>query len=277
MSHAPMFTPGIRYDLPFPEYLAIEALSSSGARTILRSPAHYVEARTNPDPATPDLMFGSAVHVGVLEPLRFATDVLVMPSFNRRTNAGKEDAAAWEAANAGRLAFDAETFERIHRCIGAIRNHDGAMTILSRATCEVTMQWVDPATGVPCKARIDARRPDAVLGDLKTTQDASPAAFARSIGKFGYHVQAAHYGAGHELTFGEPARCWVWIAAEKKPPYGVATYACPDDALIAGAERRRRALERYAKCMADQDEWLRVYPTTIQPIAIPRWALTTDD
>ena len=176
-----MFTPGIRYDLPFPEYLAIEALSSSGARTILRSPAHYVEARTNPDPATPDLMFGSAVHVGVLEPLRFATDVLVMPSFNRRTNAGKEDAAAWEAANAGRLAFDAETFERIHRCIGAIRNHDGAMTILSRATCEVTMQWVDPATGVPCKARIDARRPDAVLGDLKTTQDASPAAFARLL------------------------------------------------------------------------------------------------
>ena len=66
--------------------------------------------------------------------------------------------------------------------------------------------------------------------DFKTTLDARPSEFERSIFKYGYHRQGAMYleaAAAH----GIPAKHYVIIASEKVPPYGTCIYRLTEGAI----------------------------------------------
>jgi len=76
----------------------------------------------------------------------------------------------------------------------------------------------DEETGLPLKARPDLWVEDHTLVDIKTTDDASPDAFARTVTTFGYHLQAAHY-----LTM-TGAENFIFVAVERKAPYAVGIY-----------------------------------------------------
>ncbi|NBO40554.1 MAG: hypothetical protein EBU92_03265, partial [Betaproteobacteria bacterium] len=63
----------------------------------------------------------------------------------------------------------------------AIANHAGACTLLDGdIAIENSMFWTDQETGIECRARPDIIRPDGLIVDLKTTQDAGASAFAKS-------------------------------------------------------------------------------------------------
>jgi exodeoxyribonuclease VIII len=100
--------------------------------------------------------------------------------------------------------------------------------------------------------------------DVKTTEDASASAFAKSIANYRYHVQDAHYREGFERDR------FVWIAVEIKPPYAVAVYMDDSDMLALGQSHRDTDLRTYAECKA-KNEWPG-YPEVIQSIQLPRWA-----
>ena len=77
-------------------------------------------------------------------------------------------------------------------------------------------------TGLQCKCRPDWISADGgILVDLKTTEDASPREFQRSIAKWRYHVQAGWYMAGIEAAYGTRPSGFIFIAVEKKPPFAV--------------------------------------------------------
>src|SRR5690606_35384875 len=82
---------------------------------------------------------------------------------------------------------------------GAVRAHRGASRLLEMARgVEVPLAWTDAASGMRCKGKVDLVADVAgniVLADLKTTTDASPREFSRSIASWSMHVQAAHYMA----------------------------------------------------------------------------------
>lgn len=267
----PAFIPGTFGDMPSEQYHAIEALSSGGAKKIIRSPAHFVVYRTEKRAPTPAMQFGSAVHLGVLEPHLFASQVVERPEFNRRTNAGKADYEAWMQLNGNRLSFEPETLDAVHSCIAAIRGHAGAMEVLSDGRPELSMFWNDAALGVPCKLRADFLRNDMVLADLKTTEDASPDAFGRQCASHDYPLQAAFYWSGIEHVLNESPRAFAFIAAEKVPPFGVAVYTLQHDAIRAGMARVNKAMARYADAVA-AGRW-DGYPQTIEPLPIPAWYL----
>jgi exodeoxyribonuclease VIII len=105
--------------------------------------------------------------------------------------------------------------------------------------------------------------------DLKTTTDASPAGFAKSVATFRYHVQASHYLAGLH-----GAERFVFIAVEKTAPYAVAVYELDAAALAAGEQLRQRDIRVIADCQATK-EWPG-YGDDCQTLALPSWALRTD-
>lgn len=270
---AGQFQPGISYDLPAADYHGIEALSASGSKKLLRSPAHFIVNRTRPSEPTEDMMIGSAVHLGVLEPEKFDQYVIESPVFNARTKDGRAERDAWVSAQPGEcMAFAPDKIDVIRSVVDAVRAHPGAQRLLTSGRAEVSLQWRDTKYGIPCKSRVDYLREDGGMVDLKTCRDASDEAFSRTIGSYFYHLQAAFYMTGAEHLFSKTPPFFAFIAAEKEPPYGVACYVLDSASILAGQRHVETAMRRYKECL-DSGEWPG-YSPLIEPISAPRWALS---
>lgn len=241
------------------------AVSKSWLDHIHRSPAHLRAYLDGLIPSTPRQEFGSLVHAWVLEPDSIESRYLKIPKLDRRTKVGKEQYAELEAqAKESRLTMvDEVTWQQAMTIRDAVYRHKAAAAILGKGEPEQSVLWTNPETGELCKARADWLREN-FIADVKTTADASPSEFAKSMARYRYPVQAHHYREGFD------APRFVWIAVEINPPYAVAVYADNTEILKVGQEQRDGDLRLYAECKA-KDEWP-AYPEIVQDIQLPRWA-----
>lgn len=238
-------------------------VSKSWLDRLKQSPAHLRHYLDSAKVETKALRVGRIVHCAILEPEIFARDFVIKPKFDGRTTVGKDGLTEWEAANAGKLDVTVAEFEMAKGIRESVMAHKAARALLERVgNAEQSAFWTNPDTDVLCKCRPDYIH-DFVV-DLKTTEDASPQGFARSIAKYRYHIQAAQY------TEGTQRERFIIVAAEKTPPYGVAVYLLGDGDVAKGLETRRRELDIYAECKAT-NTWPS-YPQEIQPITLPAWA-----
>jgi hypothetical protein len=89
---------------------------------------------------------------------------------------------------------------------------------------EVTFCWIDKETGLKLKAKADLwNQSTCEISDLKSTTDATAAAFERQCVQFRYPLSAAMYREGVYQTTGERSS-WSFIACEKTAPHAVAVY-----------------------------------------------------
>lgn len=260
---APFAPPRIVPDMPAPDYHAHKAVSKSLLDKLAKSPLHakaYLDGIA--EPPTPAMQFGTALHTAVLEPDRFASEYATWEG-DRRTKDGK---AAYEKLLAsGKSIISVADYDVITAMLSSILQHPIAGNLLKGGVVENSIFWTHPRTGLECKARPDYWIQDNdLIVDLKTTEDASPAGFARSIAAYRYHVQAAHYLDGaHAARF-------LFIAIEKKAPYAVGVYELDAEALTLGQAMRERDIEQYASCV-EFDTWPG-YATEIQTLTLPKWA-----
>lgn len=249
------------------DYHADPAVSASHLHAIAQSPYHYWARYISPDrmPSEPTaaMKLGSLVHCAVLEPDELLQRYGVCSP--RNTKAGKEQAAAM-AAGGIEAVSEADMVTALN-IAAAVRQHPAAAALLQSGKAEQSFWWDDADTGMRCKCRPDWLN-GATVVDLKTTADASPRGFAKSIATFRYHVQASHYLAGLG------AERFVFIAAEKAAPYAVAVYELDAEALAIGDELRQRDMRVIADCRAT-GEWPG-YSTGIEPLSLPKWALSPD-
>lgn len=270
-THSPEFRPGIAYGMPEAVYRAIPALGSSDVKALLRSPAHYRAGAEADSESTEAQVLGTAIHLGVLEPERFEREVLEAPAANRRTNAGREAVAEFERANPGAIILPEAAYLTVLHAVDAVRSHPAAAYLLEAGQPEVVLQWLDPETGTPCKARLDWLRPDLSVVDLKSARDASPGGFSRACASFGYAIQQAHYLRGARAVLQAEPPMFAFVAVEKDPPSAVGVYVLEDHAVAAADARVSEAMRRYSECRA-ADAWP-AYSDLIQTITLPRWAL----
>jgi exodeoxyribonuclease VIII len=252
------------------EYHARPEVSKSGLDQLRRSPLHYWNRYLNPDrliePPTEAMVLGSALHARVLEPHLFDDEYIVAPQgIDRRTKEGKLRWADFEAQAEGRTVLKAEDAARIEAMAAAVHRHPAARTILRLpGKCEQSYFWTDEATGVDCKCRPDWHSDNRkLIADVKTTDDASPRGFIRSVMKYRYHVQAAFYSQGIG------AEEFLFIAVEKKPPFAVAVYATPPNLIERGANEALQDLRLLATCRSE-NKWPG-YGDEIQSLVVPDW------
>lgn len=269
----PPFVAGHFPVMPPDDYHAIEALSSSGAKRIRQSPAHFRLMRDTPNEPTPPMQLGTAIHTGTLEPDCFADRVVCAPSVNKRTNAGKEELADFEFIHGGKIILSPPDFDRARRCIDAVLAHPAARYLLEGAEVEHSIFWRDRLFDVPCKARFDARKHGGIT-DLKSCKDASPEGFARAIGEFDYHAQGWTYFSGAEHVLNATPEFFAFVAVETEPPHCVGVYHLGRESLMAGARLWDEACSRY-KAALELGEW-RGYSPEITTIQAPRWKLRFD-
>lgn len=246
-------------------YHAHPAVSKSLLDKIAKSPLHaraYLDGQR--EEPTASMQFGTALHCAALEPERFSSEYKVFMG-DRRTKAGKE--AYENLVSTGATIISADDHDAITAMVTSIRNHRVAGSLLETGEAEQSVFWQQPATNIDCKCRPDWwSRERGLVVDLKTTDDASPAGFARSVANYRYHVQAAHYMEG------TGASRFVFVAIEKKAPYAVAVYELDADSLKAGRNLRLRDLDAYASCV-EFNQWPG-YPEVVQTLSLPKWATT---
>lgn len=238
--------PGGPYDVDEHSYHADRtALSSSGARTLATScPARYLYEREHGRPDTPAFEFGRAYHSMVLGS---GPPVIEINAKTRGT------IAETRARAAGQIPLITKDYQRAEGMLRELRAHPIAGPLFARPG-RAEQTFVAHITGVICRVRVDWM-PDVPVGgrpilvDLKTTANAEPAAFAKSMANYGYHQQGAFYtdAVAEALGLDTPPR-FVLVAQEKDPPHLI-TIAEPDDEALAwGRELNRHALHTYARC-----------------------------
>jgi exodeoxyribonuclease VIII len=245
------------------DYFDVEALSASGAKELLRSPAHYRYWKDHPKQSTPAMIFGTAVHSLILEPNIPLDQVCSIKTLSWATKEGKLEKERLEEA--GLPVMSQPDADRAQRIRDIVLGHEEAASLLHGAKCEINYKWNGYAENVPCKGGIDALGPRGIV-DLKTTIDASPDGFAQRIKAFKYHMQAAHYIDGVSIT-DKVMHSFTFIAVETAPPYAVACYQLDRNALIAGYAAMERVAKVYARCLETGD-WP-AYALQSQTLQVP--------
>ena len=257
-------------------YHAHPAISKSGLDLIARSPLHYwaryLDPNRVPTEPTAAMRLGTAVHTHVLELDQWQQRYITAPEgIDRRYKVGKEAWAAFEAQSEGRTVISREDVDLVMAMGRSVFGHPAAAMLLGLpGKAETTHMWTDAATGLQCKCRPDWLTDDGLLMvDVKTTEDASPRGFSRSIAEWRYHVQAAWYLDGIEQATGTRPEQFIFICVEKKAPFACAVYAADAEMIAAGAQTAARDLEVLATCKA-ADAWPG-YSNQIEPISLPAW------
>jgi hypothetical protein len=268
--------PGIYNGIPNEEYHRgqdwRDMMNASSLKHLRRSAAHYLAAKENPIDPTPAMILGSLVHCAVLEPERFAAETILQPEkFDRRTKAGKEAAAEFEARAEGKTVL---TVDQDAICTGIINSlfsgrHETARKLLEGGKPEVSFAWEDAMTGQMSKCRVDWLRSDNIMVELKSTADASHKAFMRQCANLDYDLSAAWYRGGVKAVTGEKMD-YVFIVVETSAPFEIAVYT-PDDAFIEnGKAKIRQALETYTK--AKESGIFAGYADEVTELELPPWA-----
>ena len=268
--------PGKWYGVPDEDYHSYAAASNSTLGKLLRSPAHMLWSQNNPSSGSSDAFrLGSAAHVAILED-NFEEIWGRGPDGDRRTKAVR---MAWQEAEekyGGNILRGAQ-YDACLAMRDAVAEHETSSALLNApGQSEVSIVWDDEKTGVRCKGRIDRLPDDPSLGivDLKTTKDASPKAFAKSLWAYGYFRQAAHYLEGLRVLH-DRRHAFRFITVESSPPHGVAVYRIDDGSIDAGAAQLDRLLNTYRVCQ-DNDHYP-AYPDEELDISVPAWAFAEID
>jgi hypothetical protein len=197
--------------------------------------------------------FGRAFHSFTLEgEAAFLLEFVVAPEINKRTNAGKEEFEAFQAANAGKDVITKSEMELILAMSTAVHKHPFAKAILSGGKSEQTVIWTDPDTGINCKCRPDRipNESSGVLVDLKSTSGAGEYEFGRSVVSYGYARQAAMYLDGVNAATGSNFDAFIFVAVEKTAPFRVETYLLDEDFIGFGRSDYKRLLQIELDCRA---------------------------
>lgn len=262
--------PGLYPNVPAEEYFAWDAMNRSTLEHGNRSMLHLHAAMTEPSESSAPKDMGSALHCAVLEPDSFSRRFKVAPDVDRRTKAGKEAFEVFVKESNGATVLDSDSMDLVRQMAKAIRCHERADKLLAvPGENEVCAVWDDAETGIRCKARID-RYAAGVLGvDIKTTRNASPFAFSKSVFDYGYHRQMAWYADGFYAITGK-LTTFLIIAVENESPCGVCIYRIEDAAVEFGRDDNRRWLRQYAEAKAANR--FDGYPTEVVNLGLPVWA-----
>ena len=255
-------------NMPAWEYHRDPSISKSGLDQFRRSPAHYKAWLAEDSEQTPAMRIGTLTHLAVLEPDTFNSVTVIAPLVDKRTKEGKSIWEQFKGDNDGKEILSLDEHNQIVAMRDSVRKHQAAGKLLAKGGSEISVFAVCPKTKVMMKGRYDWLDGNTIV-DLKTTEDASPDGFAKSVANYRYHIQAAHYIALAGLV-GIKDATFRMIAVEKAAPYAIAVYELGAADLILAESERITLLEMFSSCTQFQS-WP-AYSQNITTISLPRWA-----
>lgn len=248
----------------FSEYRATDALNFSRLKRIAKSPLDY---KTDAPKYTTALGIGRAIHTAVLEPDKWQSEYAIFDG-DKRTKLYKE----FKAANSDREILGHKDALICESIACSVRNHPVAASYFESGQAEVSIEW-EHALGVRCKSRLDWLSDDIVL-DLKSTADITPDGFARACARYSYHGQLSFYCQAAKALDGRERKA-VILAVEKEPPYDIAPYVLPEEAMQAGRRLVTDWLLKVQECQ-ERGHWPGVAEQETE-LQLPDWCFSEWD
>ena len=275
------------------EYFELAYLSGSDLRAGYSCPDDAAWRRATPMKSDA-MTIGTAVHMALLEPIRFAEEVVIKPDdIDGRTKAGKE----WLAENAGRIVMAREMHDRARAYAGAFTSALAAIGIdplgwwldyergivwseaFGRCRCKPDLLAVQPTPAADAASGASGTPGRVVNVSLKTT--AKPLSSAQWTSQVvsgalgaGYDLPEYHYARGIAAqVLGDVERwreveTWHVIATTTGAPR-LAVARVPDDIM----ERASRLwADRAPVIAAAVANGLQGVVMEALTIALPRWA-----
>ncbi len=312
--------PGIYSAIPNAVYHSGPEISKSGLDIVHKSPAHYKAAKkAGPKSSTPDQRIGTIVHDLILEPDEFwdryavpfeapECALVTVDDIKGRLKdldlkiTGKKDelierlreadpeAVFLDDARAAYLeevgekeVITAEELAQVQAIRDSVMAHPAAGRLLDpkRGQAELSCYWTDEKTGVDCRVRPDFWRDDDIVVDLKTSRDASPRGFEKSVQDWRYHVQEAFYmdGIAEAIRQGKTDRklpkAFVFVAVEKVAPFAVSVFRLDTASVAIGRREYREDLDAFAAAKV-ADTWP-AFSDKIEMCGLPEWRLRQEE
>jgi len=255
MKKIPTPAPGIYYDVPGEEYRRWDALNCS---TLVHALEHSMLAlrwsMENPKKQTEDMYLGTAIHAAILEPGRFLENMIEPPinpkggkPYGFNTNTFQE----FLDAHPGKFVIGEEDAETINRVIKAVQANPYARGAIfaERRACEVSIVFdagTEETGPIPFKCRLDCVT-DAAIVDIKSMRKMPLYAVPGNAWSGHWPHRAVMYRRG-AASVGLGNRGWVWLAAEKEPPYDVMVCETEDASMLAAEVEVDAALAAFAEC-----------------------------
>lgn len=276
--NAPLSLIGIVPGLSNEDYHAGPGVSCSGLHLIAKSPEIFygrtLDPLRPPREEKPGQLEGTLAHCAVLEPGEFHQRYAVGPAASKATKEWK----AFAEANADRVCIKPDQYETAMRQAESVRRLPQVVEALSHGFPEMSAYWIHPETGELCRCRPDWVSPagdGAILLDLKTCSDASPAEFRRQIARKRYHVQDAFYSDGYAAASGAPVLGFVFVAVETEWPFAACAVMIDEQSQEAGREAYQQDLTTYHKCK--QSGIWPGYSASIEQVTLPAWAFRRNE
>lgn len=263
---------GIYENLDEEEYHRHPALSSTGARRLLESPAKFHYDQTHPRPPKKAYDLGHVVHAKILgvgaEAVAIPAEVLASNGA-ASTKEAKEFIA--EARQLGQIPMKQAEYDEATAMVESVLANQDARTFLESVSGREVSLFAE-IDGVPTRARFDIY--DGVrAGDLKTARDASPKGFNTAVGRLGYFIQDRWYGEAHTAITGTELESFKFLVVENVAPYLVGVYDLDFMWEDLAKERVKRARDLYREC-TETGVWTGYASATLTP---PTWALFDAD
>ena len=219
-------------------YADNEYITNSMLSKLNKSPLElYAYMNGDLDTNTQALNFGKAFHTAILEPEKMENVAV----FDGKRKVGK----AWDvfhAENHDKIILTQDEMTTLESMFARLSSNPMAcehMMLDDKSTqTEIVNIWEN--NGLYCKGKADIVNYDkGVMVDLKTTSNASPREFERSVYKYGYHRLAAYYLDGFGLEK------FTIVAIEKKFPFNMGVYTLSDETIQKGREEIEDLMKEY--------------------------------
>lgn len=258
-------------------YHAHPAYSKSDLDAANKSGRHLFDKKNGPpQPSTPAFNFGTAVHASALPGEEFDSVAVRMPEGLKKTT---KEGKAFMAEHSDKIILNPTESYALDQMMLSMLQHPVSAGMINgelAGKSEQSFFATDEKTGLEIKCRPDFMLNDgSLILDLKTTLDASPKGFQRSMVNYRYYVQAAWYLDVVELATGKRPEAFLFVAVEKSRPFNTAVYVADEEMIKVGQEHARRDLDKIAEWQTSG-----VYPgysDRAEMISLPKWMLPKED
>jgi len=243
-------------------------LSSTNVRTFNKNKKQFKYGLTHElVKQTKAMADGTAVHSFFLERDKFNTDYVTKPSdIKLNTKVGKE----WAQEHQGKIIIDSEFSNNLIEMEKSFMDSPAKIIYNKNmgGQTELSYFWDDLGL-VKGKCRPDWISDDgSIVIDLKTTIDASPKGFQKSISNWGYHLQLGWYLRGLQ-KLGLDSYDFIFIAIEKTPPFSVGVYRADQEMINYAMNKLDEIVPEIDKALAAQE--FPDYTPEITSIGLPPW------
>lgn len=262
--------PGIYSGVPIDFYHGDCCIGPSFSSTTLRKVEDpdismeeiWDELYLNPEAKEPEtkevFIRGRAVHTLLLGEGGFREQFVIRPETypNDETkpwNGNSKDCKNWlaEQALAKKSVLKPDAIPNIRGMADKLAAHPVIQAGILNGLVEHSIFWIDPVTGLWCKARPDAIPLDAnMLADLKGAEDVSRSATRKSISNYGYHMQLGLGAIGIYQTTGRVMTDFTLVFVKWTRPWSINHKPVSPQAIYRARQQIRRALDKLAVCVA---------------------------